>query len=61
MCIQSWPVYDPLLITSDTVEIPIQVNGKLRQRIKTDIDAADEQIKEWALKAIEEYVQGSDV
>ena len=58
---QSWPFYDPLLITLETVEIPVQINGKLRQRIEVAVDAADEQIKERALKAVEDYIQGVNV
>ena len=31
---QSWPVYDPKLLEENTVEIAIQVNGKLRDTIQ---------------------------
>jgi leucyl-tRNA synthetase len=30
---QSWPAFDPALVASDEVELPIQVNGKLRDSI----------------------------
>jgi leucyl-tRNA synthetase len=30
---QPWPAYDPALLIEDTVEIPIQFNGKLRGKI----------------------------
>jgi leucyl-tRNA synthetase len=37
-----WPVADPALLVDDTVEIPVQVNGKVRSRIvvATTADAA---------------------
>jgi leucyl-tRNA synthetase len=58
---QSWPVYDPLMITRETVEIPVQVNGKLKQRIEATVDTADDQLKEQALEAVKDYIQGSNV
>lgn len=30
---QSWPAYDESLATVDTVEIPVQINGKVRDKI----------------------------
>jgi len=46
---QSWPVYDESLLIEDEVEIVIQVNGKLRDRIKMPIGATDEELKAAAL------------
>ncbi len=39
---EPWPSYDEGLLKTDTVEIPVQVNGKLRSviTVPTDIDAA---------------------
>ncbi len=31
--LQEWPIYDPELAVVDTVEIPVQVNGKLRDKL----------------------------
>jgi leucyl-tRNA synthetase len=45
---QPWPVYDPALLLEDTIEIPIQVNGKLRARLMVAADASTEQIQEQA-------------
>ncbi|MGA3163554.1 MAG: leucine--tRNA ligase [Verrucomicrobiota bacterium] len=38
-----WPKFDPALLVEDTLEIPVQVNGKLRDVIKVpaDISQAD--------------------
>ena len=38
---EPWPAYDESLIREDTVDIPVQVNGKLRAKIQlpTDTDA----------------------
>jgi leucyl-tRNA synthetase len=47
---QSWPGYDERLLVEDEVEYAIQVNGKLRDRIKLPINAPDEEV-EHAAKA----------
>ncbi|HEY1738657.1 MAG TPA: leucine--tRNA ligase, partial [Acidimicrobiia bacterium] len=36
---EPFPVHDPALLVEDTVEIPVQVNGKLRARITVAADA----------------------
>jgi leucyl-tRNA synthetase len=46
---QSWPAYDEQLLVEDEVEIVIQINGKLRDRIKMPIAATDEELKAVAL------------
>ena len=46
---QSWPAYDERLLIEDEVEIVIQINGKLRDRIKMPIVATDEELKAVAL------------
>ena len=45
----SWPKYDPVLAKEEEIELPVQVNGKLRSRIVAPVDAADELVRERAL------------
>jgi len=45
----SWPAYDPVLAAEEELEIPVQVNGKLRGRIRVAVDATEEQIRARAL------------
>jgi leucyl-tRNA synthetase len=40
-----WPKYDPALAKEDEVEIPVQVNGKLRSRITVPADAPDDTVR----------------
>jgi leucyl-tRNA synthetase len=35
-----WPAFDPALLAEDTLEIPVQVNGKLRDVIKVPADVS---------------------
>jgi leucyl-tRNA synthetase len=44
-----WPPFDPELVREDTVEIGVQVNGKLRGVIKLAIDAEEATAREAAL------------
>ncbi|HMF45054.1 MAG TPA: leucine--tRNA ligase [Candidatus Udaeobacter sp.] len=46
---QSWPVYDERLLVEDEVEIVIQINGKLRDRVRMPIVATEEELKAAAL------------
>jgi leucyl-tRNA synthetase len=46
-----WPKFDPALLVEDTLEIPVQVNGKLRDTIVVPATATQEQIEAAALKA----------
>jgi leucyl-tRNA synthetase len=34
-----WPKWDPALVKDDTIEIGVQVNGKLRDTISIPVDA----------------------
>ena len=40
-----WPTFDPALLKDDEVEIPVQINGKLRGRVLVPADATREQIE----------------
>ncbi|MGI8498528.1 MAG: leucine--tRNA ligase [Gemmatimonadaceae bacterium] len=56
-----WPVYDPALVVEDTVEIVVQVNGKLRGRIDGSRDMTAERARELALSddSIARFVTGT--
>lgn len=53
---ESWPTYDESKMVEDTVEIPIQVNGKLRGKITVSKTATESEIKELALKEVAHYI-----
>jgi leucyl-tRNA synthetase len=44
-----WPKYDPALAKEEEIEIPVQINGKLRSLIVVPVDSAKEVIHERAL------------
>ncbi|MET0514520.1 MAG: leucine--tRNA ligase [Nitrospiraceae bacterium] len=55
---QPWPSFDPTLVVSDRMTIPIQVNGRLRGRIELDVSVSREQIETLAREQVQEWVQG---
>jgi len=60
---QSWPVYDERLLIEDEVEIVIQINGKLRDRVKMPIVATEEELKAVALSnpKVQDRIAGKEV
>jgi leucyl-tRNA synthetase len=44
-----WPQFDPALLVEDTLEIPVQVNGKLRGKVRVSATATEDEIKAAAL------------
>ncbi|MBN8246092.1 MAG: leucine--tRNA ligase [Verrucomicrobia bacterium] len=44
-----WPSFDPALLVEDTLEIPVQVNGKLRDVIRVPVAATQADIEAAAL------------
>ena len=60
---QSWPAYDERLLVEDEVEIVVQINGKLRDRMKMPIVATEEELKTAALSnpRIQERIAGKNV
>jgi leucyl-tRNA synthetase len=47
----AWPDYDPKYLVEDTVEIVVQINGKMREKIVVPADIDREQLKRTALDA----------
>ena len=60
---EPWPTYDEAAIHEDTIEIPVQIKGKLRSRIIVPADA-DKTTLEAAAKAderIAELLEGKTI
>ncbi|MGH9824399.1 MAG: class I tRNA ligase family protein, partial [Blastocatellia bacterium] len=45
----TWPEYIDELTTEDEIEVPVQVNGKLRSRIYVNSEASEDELKQAAL------------
>jgi leucyl-tRNA synthetase len=60
---QPWPRYDERLLAEQEVEIVIQINGKLRDRMKMPVLATDKELKAAALsnQKIQDRLTGKTV
>ncbi|MCX8109601.1 MAG: leucine--tRNA ligase, partial [Verrucomicrobiae bacterium] len=58
-----WPEFDSALLAEDTVEIPVQVNGRIRDRIVVPTNASEEELREAALRApkVSQFLSGKTV
>jgi leucyl-tRNA synthetase len=59
----SWPEWDPQLLIEDEIEMPVQVNGKVRAHIRVKKDATAEAIEAVARQdeRIQQYLAGKTV
>ncbi len=60
---ESWPTYDPALCVDEEVELVIQVNGKLRDRVRVPVDITEENAKARALMSdkIKPWIEGKKI
>jgi leucyl-tRNA synthetase len=60
---QPWPTYDERLLVEDEVEVVLQINGKVRDRMKMSILATEEEMKTAALSnpKIQDRIAGKAV
>jgi leucyl-tRNA synthetase len=45
---EPWPTFDPAAVRQDTVEVPVQINGKLRARVTVPADAQGDSLEQAA-------------
>jgi leucyl-tRNA synthetase len=59
---QKWPKVDQAAAKEDMLEIPVQVNGKVRDRIVVAADAGEDAIKSAALasEGVQKYLEGKE-
>jgi leucyl-tRNA synthetase len=58
-----WPAYDPALAAEEELEIPVQVNGKLRGRIRIAVGTSEDEIRQQAQaeEKVAQYINGRQV
>lgn len=42
---EAWPTYDESKLVDESIEIPVQVNGKVRATVQINVDAGEEEVK----------------
>ena len=60
---EPWPSFDPALLVEDTVEIPVQVNGKLRDKLTIHSNATAAEVESAALASekIKAFLEGKPI
>lgn len=56
-----WPEFDPEQAKSNTVEIAVQLKGKVRARIEVAADASEEELTAAATEAIADQLEGKEI
>jgi leucyl-tRNA synthetase len=59
---QRWPKVDEAAAKEDVIEIPVQVNGKVRDRVIVHAEASEDEIRSAALasEAVQRYLDGKE-
>ena len=60
---ETWPIYDESLMKEEEVEMVVQVNGKIRDRLMVSADVTEDEAKETALESekIKAHTQGKEI
>ena len=61
ICESSWPEYDESKTIDSDIEIPVQINGKLKGTIKVANDSDEETVKALAHKELAELLDGKTI
>jgi len=58
-----WPEFDPELAKAEEIEMPVQVNGKVRERLVVERDADEEMVRTYALELenVQRHLEGKEV
>ncbi|MBM3180789.1 MAG: leucine--tRNA ligase [Chloroflexi bacterium] len=59
---QPWPTVDEAATKEDSIELPVQINGKVRDRITVPAEATEDEIKSAALasEVVQKYLEGKE-
>jgi leucyl-tRNA synthetase len=60
---QPWPKADPALLESETFELVVQVNGRVRDRVEMPVDASEEEVVARAreLPNVQAHLDGKEI
>jgi leucyl-tRNA synthetase len=60
---EAWPAFDAELAKEDLIEIPVQVNGKLRGHVKTALGTSKEELEKVALanERVKVFLEGKQI
>ena len=58
-----WECFDPTLITTETINVVVQINGKVRAKLQVDPDINENALKEICFKdeKVKKYTEGKEI
>jgi len=61
--LQAWPKWDEAALVEDAVNLPVQVNGKLRDQVRVAIGLSDDQVREACMKSekVMKFLEGKTI
>jgi leucyl-tRNA synthetase len=59
----TWPKWDETLIIEESIEIPIQINGKVRDKLMVSPDIEEKELKKLAMESekVQKFIEGKEV
>ncbi|MBK36245.1 MAG: leucine--tRNA ligase [Gemmatimonadetes bacterium] len=59
---QAWPEWDPELARPSTIEMPVQINGRVRAKFEVSPDATQEEVEQLALEQdnVKRHLEGAN-
>ena len=59
---QQWPAVDEAATKEDSIELPVQINGRVRDRITVPAEATEDEIKSAALASeiVQKHLEGKE-
>jgi len=60
---EKWPVYDKKLVQEETFELIIQINGRVRDKVRLRVDISEDEVKNLAQlrEKIKKYLVGKEI
>jgi leucyl-tRNA synthetase len=60
---ESWPAYDEAQLVEDTIEIAVQINGKVKAKLNIAVDADKDSVMEMAMsdEKVKESIDGKTI
>lgn len=60
---EAWPIYDEAAIKEDTIEIAVQVNGKVRGQVELAVDEASDVAiaKAKEVASVKTFIEGKNI
>ena len=58
---EAWPTYDESKTVDNTINLPIQINGKLKGTIEIELDLSEETIKALAHEKVSNLLEGKNI